>query len=172
MMEYKVSKFERYWHGFFEFGILLKGFNGVWETISGFLVLFLSRATFSRLFYFLARRELLENPRDRFLYFVVRSFQHVTPEIKVLAAAYILGHGLLNIFLAIQLYRNRLWAYLVTMSAMVVFMSYQVYRIVLHHSRALTILTIFDVLFLILTWHEYRYQRSLRSPADVRPSPV
>ena len=32
MAKFKGSRFERYWHAIFEFGVFIKGFNGVWET--------------------------------------------------------------------------------------------------------------------------------------------
>ncbi len=140
------NRFERYWHTFFEFGVLIKGFNGVLETVGGVLILFLSKSAFGSLFSFLARGELLQN---------------LPAGAKTFAAIYILLHGILNIFLAIQLYRNRLWAYLATISAMILFIFYQIYRINLHHSITLTVVTIFDLLFIALAWHEYQYQKRI-----------
>ncbi len=161
MTELKRSSLERYAHGLFRFSIFVKGFNGIWETLSGFLVLSLSRATFSNLFYSLAQNELLEDPRDRFTEFAAKALQNISPDVKTFAAIYILFHGVLNIFLSVQLYRNKLWAYLINISAVSLFIIYQLYRISLHHSLMLSTLTTFDVLFLILTLHEYRHQKNL-----------
>ncbi len=150
---------EKYWHELFEIGILLKGFNGLWETISGFLVLFVSKATFSTWFLLIAQNELLEDPHDKFINFVTHALQNFSGDTKIFAAIYILSHGILNIFLSIQLYRDRHWAYLVTIGAMAIFMVYQIHRITIHHSLVLTAITIFDVFFIILAWHEYKYHR-------------
>ena len=160
MIQLQTSRPERYLHGLFRFSIFVKGFNGIWETLSGFLVLSINKAAFSNLFYSLAQNELFEDPHDRFTEFLARALQNVSPDAKTFAAVYILFHGLLNIFLAIQLYRNKLWAYRVNIGAITIFMFYQIYRISLHHSLMLALLTIFDVTFLILTLHEYRHQKN------------
>lgn len=118
------------------------------------------------------RRELLEDPHDLLIDFLGRVFQNLSAEAKIFAAIYIIAHGLLNIFLAIQLYRNRLWAYLVTISAMIIFVSYQIYRIILYQSGLLLGVTLFDLLFIILTWHEYRYQNTRRFIAGSVPNGV
>lgn len=166
MEKIKKYRFEYYWRAIFEFAVFIKGFNGIWETLSGFLVLFFSKAAFGNLFFFLARNELLEDPHDSFIAFMAQALQNLSASAKTFAAIYILLHGLLNIFLAIQLYRNKLWAYLVTINVMVIFIFYQVYRIILHHSVMLSILTVFDAIFIILTWHEYQYQKTcvIKSP--------
>ena len=151
---------EKYWHELFEVGVFLKGFNGVWEIASGFLALFLSGAVFNKIFYFLARNELFEDPQDKFINFISQAFQEMPAGAKKFAAFYLLIHGILNIFLAIQLYREKIWAYLVTIGAVMVFTVYQVYRINLYHSKILTAVTILDALFIVLTWHEYNYHLS------------
>lgn len=153
---------QKYWHKLFEAGVFIKGFNGVLEIISGFLVLFVSKAALTRLFSLVARDELLEDPHDRFISLLAHALQNFSLDTQVFAALYILAHGLLNVFLAIQLYRDRHWAYLVAIGTMLVFMSYQIYRISIHHSLILTAITIFDAFFIILAWHEYAYHRERR----------
>ena len=153
-------KLEKYWHGLFELGILVRSFNGIWETICGVVILFFSKSVLSSFLFLLARGELLEDPNDRVIRYIANLLQDLSTNTKVFAAIYILGHGILNIFLGIQLYRNRLWSYVITIAVMIIFIGYQVYRINIHHSHALIVVTAFDFLFLILTVHEYRYQRS------------
>ncbi len=150
---------KNFWRELFKFGVLIKGFNGILETISGLLVLLLSKVTFSYWFYLISRNELLEDPNDRLINFLAQAFKNISSNTKMFAAIYILAHGLLNVFLAIQLFRKRLWAYLFTIGAVLIFMSYQVYRISVHHSVVLTAITIFDALFIILVWHEYKYHK-------------
>lgn len=156
----KSSKFENALHKIFEFGILIKGFNAVWEIASGFFILLASKAALNSLFYFLAGNELLEDPRDILFNFVFNFLQNLSHGTQLFIAAYILIHGFLNLFLVIQLYRDKIWAYLATISVMVVFIFYQVHRIILHHSPVLTVITIFDILFVALTWHEYDRKKS------------
>lgn len=153
------SKFEGVLHQIFEFGIFIKGFNGVWETLSGLFILFSSKAAINKIFNFLAAKELLEDPHDFFFNFLFKFLENLSHNTQIFIAVYILFHGILNLFLAIQLARDKIWAYFATIIVMVVFLFYQVHRIILYHSTVLTVITIFDILFVILTWHEYNRKK-------------
>ncbi len=147
---------EKYWHRLFEATILLKAFNGVWETISGSLFLMLTRQTFYEWFAASINNEIIENPRDFVMSFLAHTLRSISSDMKVFAAVYLLVHGVLNLYLSVQLYRQRYWAYLVTIGVTLVFMTYQLHRIVLHHSLFLIALTTFDAIYIMLTWHEYK----------------
>ncbi|MFA6416548.1 MAG: DUF2127 domain-containing protein [Candidatus Paceibacterota bacterium] len=156
------ERIQKYWHELFELGVLIKGLNGLWETAGGLLFLFLSRETLSRWFLSVMHNELLEDPHDKIINFFSHSANHFSSGTKTFVALYILLHGILNIFLAIQLYRDRHWAYLVAIGAMSTFVLYQLYRISVHHSPVLMAVTIFDICFIALTWHEYRYHQEVK----------
>jgi len=125
---------EKYWHELFEIGIVLKGINGIWETLSGILILFLNKATLSNWFSYISYHELLEDPGDKFINFFAGLLQNLSSSTQTFVAIYILFHGCLNIFLSIQLYRKKHWAYLVTIVSIILFLFYQVYRVYLYHS--------------------------------------
>ena len=150
---------QKYWHQLFELGVLIKGLNGLWETASGLLFLLLSRGALNRWFFALSHSELLEEPHDKITNFFSHGLPYLSTGTKTFIAFYVLFHGLLNLFLAIQLYRDKHWAYLVAMGAMAISVVYQIYRISVFHSLILTAVTIFDLCFIALTWHEYRYHR-------------
>jgi uncharacterized membrane protein len=156
------SKFENVLHQIFEFGIFVKFFNSVWEIGSGLFILFLSKEAINKIFYFLASSELLEDPHDFFINFSLGILQNLSHSTQIFIVVYLLVHGFLNLFLAIQLYRDKIWAYLVTIAIMVVFMFYQIHRIILYHSPVLIVITIFDILFIILTWHEYNRKKLIK----------
>ena len=158
----KNSKIEYYWRKIFELGVFIKGLNGTWETIAGLFVLIIGKARFGSMFSFLMRGELIENPHDSLINTVVQALQNFGGA-KTFIGLYFLIHGVTNIFLSIQLYRDRLWAYLVTIGVMIIFITYQIHRISLYHSRFLMAVTVYDILFIILTWHEYQYQKKLRA---------
>ena len=155
------------WHGLFELGLALKGFNGLWETVSGTVVLLASKATLEKWLIALAYRELLEDPDDKVIVFIAGTLLDPATSTKTFVALYILLHGLLNIFLAIQLYRKKHWAYPATIVIIAVMISYQLYRIAIHHSVILTILTLFDAFFIYLTWHEYKFHIAQHQPAEI-----
>lgn len=150
---------EKIWHRFFEAGVALKGFNGIFETILGSFLLFASKSSVDQVFLKLTRAELLEKPNDRLFTFLSQFIQNLSPNTQVFAAIYILAHGILNIFLAVQLYREKIWAYPVTLCFMIMFIIYQIHRITIGHSLGLTVITIFDAFFVTILWHEYRRKK-------------
>lgn len=153
------KKIETFLHNTFEFGLALKLFNGTWETISGILIL-LSNKYFLRHFaYLLFRGEILSDPNDAFISYVTYLFDKTPQGAKKFVAIYILSHGILNIFLAYQLYRKKLWSYKLAIGVLIVLAIYQIHRIQLYHSTMLFYLTVLDFIFIALTWHEYTHQR-------------
>ena len=148
---------EKSWHNLFELGLALKAFNGIWETATGIFMLVVSKATLHKWFMVLAYSELIEDPHDGVVNFIVNTLLNPLTNTKTFVTLYVLFHGLLNIFLTVQLYRKKHWAYPTTIGLMSVFQLYQFYRIGVHHSFILTFLTVFDVIFMVLTWHEYRH---------------
>lgn len=157
-MRQQFGKISDFLHELFEVGVALKAINGAWEVTSGIIFLFFNRAL-DRLIFFIIRGELLEDPRD----IIINFLTNVPNNARKFAGVYILIHGILNLFLAYQLFKERLWAYLITIWATIIFIAYQIYRIRLYHSRVLMVLTIVDVIFTWLTYREYRRQQALRS---------
>ena len=150
---------EKYWHRLFETTVFLKAINGVWETISGFALILISKVALENTFIALTRKELIEDPQDKLIAFLNTQLGHLTSGGKDFAAIYILAHGILNIFLAYHLFKDRLWAYLVSIAFTALLTPYLVYRVSHTHSSILSIAIIFDILFMILTWHEYNYHK-------------
>ena len=74
-------------------------------------------------------------------------------------AIYLLLHGALKAVLVAALLPNKLWAYPRMTGTLIVFIACQIYRIAVTPDIALTPLTAFDALLIVLTWHEYRSQR-------------
>lgn len=160
MKEYLRVKIEYCLGIIFKVGVFTKAANGIWETFTGALIILLGPQRLGKFLAFLARRELFEHPRDGLMTFAMHALQsHST---RKFVALYFLIHGIVNLFLAIQLYRERLWAYVATVIAMSAYIVYQIHRINLYHSRLLMLVTVYDALFIILTWHEYRYRKQAK----------
>lgn len=135
---------------------MLKGFNGVWETLTGIVFLSVGKEAMSGFFMRLMSHELLEDPHDSVIQFFTQTISNTSHATEVFAAVYILFHGLLNLFLVFQLQKQRHWAYGFTIGATILFMVYQVHRIFLYHSTFLIALTIFDCVYIYLAWSEYK----------------
>ena len=149
---------ERYWHELFEAGVFLKGLNSIWETITGLFLLTTLRNWFAHSSVFISTSEFLGRSDDFPFTYVQHHLMHITPYTRIFIGLYLLFHGLMNAFLAYNLYRNRLWAFPISMAFTSAFFIYQVYRLAHSHSPLLLAISILDIAFIVLTYHEYRRQ--------------
>ena len=81
------------------------------------------------------------------------------------AAVFLLSHGVVKLFLVVMLLRNKEWAYPVFIVVLAGLITYQIYQLSVSMAYWLLFLTIFDVIVLLLTWHEYRLRRINRATA-------
>jgi uncharacterized membrane protein len=141
----------------FIISIILKGLVSLLELFGGILFLFTGSVT--AILSSLIQGELIEDPTD----FIATRLQHVLPyfstHTQLFAAFYLLSHGIIKIVLVISLLRNKLWAYPATIVVLFLFIAYQLYRLTYAYSLTFLALTLFDVLLVILTWHEYKIMR-------------
>jgi len=151
---------QRYWHELFEIGITFKAINSVWEVLGGVFLLSRFHSWLSHAFVFLSNSELLGDREDFLFHFVSDQLTRLdVASVRTFVGIYLLFHGVMNAFLAYNLYRNRLWSYPVSIVFTSLFLTYQLYRLLHTHSTLLLCITILDVLFIILTWHEWQYQK-------------
>lgn len=149
---------QKFWHDLFNAGVFLKALNSVWETGAGLFLLLNTHAMFSGRPFLFIREEFLGGRGDMLFRFTSQHLNTLSVSTKNFIGLYLLLHGLLNMFLAYNLYKNRLWAYPAAMAVVSLFLVYQIYRLFHTHSLILLGVTMFDVTFVILTWHEYRTQ--------------
>ena len=142
----------------FEIGIILKGLDGVLETIGGLLLLAVTPATINTLASQLTQHELSEDPNDFIASHLLGYAHGLTGSTVTFAALYLLVHGLAKIVLVAALLRNQIWAYPWMIGFLLLFIGYQMYRLVLLPTFGLSALTIFDALIVWLTWREWRRQ--------------
>jgi uncharacterized membrane protein len=152
---------QKFWHALFEASVLIKAINGVWETLSGFAILFLSKDALNHAFLKITSRELIEDPNDRIMNFLTLGMQHLSTGTKNFAGVYILAHGIINLFLAYNLYKERMWSFGVSLAFFSLSVVYLIYKASIHPSPFLIALIIFDIIFNYLTWHEYKYRKAL-----------
>lgn len=152
---------QKFWHALFEASVLIKAINGAWETISGFAILFLSKDILNHFFSVITRHELSQDPHDRILGALTLGMQHLSNSTKDFAGIYILAHGVINIFLAYNLYKERMWSFIVSFAFFGISIIYLIVRIQHHPSPWLVALIIFDTIFTYLTWHEYDYRKNI-----------
>jgi uncharacterized membrane protein len=154
----------------FEIGIILKGLDGLLELVGGALLLAMSPATINRIAVALTQHELSEDPHDLIATHLLGVSHGLTGSTVGFAAAYLLLHGTVKVVLVLALLRNKLWAYPWMIAFLVAFIAYQLYRIALHPTFGLSVLTIFDAAIVWLTWREYRKQRTARQHGQALPT--
>ena len=143
----------------FEFGIILKGLDGLLEVAGGLLLLFISPEFVNHLAVRLTHNELSEDPHDWLATHVLHSTHGLVNGGLQFAAIYLLAHGVSKIVLVWEILHDRLWAYLGLIWLTIGFMIYQIYRIAYAPSISLILLTVFDAVIVYLTAVEYRKRR-------------
>ena len=156
---------EKWLRRLFQIGVVIKGVDGVLETVGGALFLAVSRSTLTRIVFHLTRPELLEDPDDLIANALRHAFSHLSASGKLFGSVYLLVHGAVKIFLVIYLLRNRLWAFPTAIALIIAFIGYQIYRLSTHFTCTVLALTILDAIVIVLIWHEWRYLRRRRKRA-------
>lgn len=145
----------------FTVSVWLKAGNGLLEIIGGVLLLFPGPVL--RIASSLAQQELADDPGS----FIANTFEHYLPYLsghfQFFAALYLLSHGVIKFFLGVALLRDELWAYPAAIGFFGIFIGYQVYRYTYAPSVFLILLTVFDLVVVWLTWHEYKVVRAHRA---------
>jgi uncharacterized membrane protein len=155
----------------FEIGIIGKGLNGALEIVGGLLLLFLTPDRIHHVLAALTQGELSEDPGDFIATRILHTTNGLTGNAVLFGAAYLLIHGIVKVALVTALLLNKLWAYPWTIAVLLLFISYQLYRIALSPTAGLIALTLFDAVIVALTWREYRQQRRIRAaPATTSPT--
>lgn len=149
------TKTEKNIHRLFVWGIFLKAFDGVLETVGGIVLFF--PGTLTSIVHFVITNDLLGDSDD----FIFAHLRHwvsgLAEHSAIFVALYLLIHGVIKIGLAAGLLRKQLWAYPSAIIIFTLFIAYQLSHYVFTHSTFLLVLSALDAIIIWLTWHEYRY---------------
>ena len=156
-------------HRIFEVSVLLKGAHAAVECMGGLALALASTASIEKWVNRLTQEELIEDPKDFVATHLLGMAQGFSINTKNFYAFYLLSHGIVKLALVVGLLRNKLWAYPASLIVLSLFIIYQVYRFSYTQSVGLIVLTIFDLIVMILIWHEYGLMRRHHS---VTPNPV
>lgn len=151
---------ERKIHLTFEISILLKGIQAVAEIIGGFIILFTSQSTILSLVNFLTTEELSEDPRDFIANFLIKTANDLSISGQHFVSLYLLSHGIIKLLLVVGLFQRKPKAYPVSILVFTLFIIYQLYRYTFTQSPWLLLFTVFDVVIIMLTVHEYNFLKS------------
>lgn len=147
-------------HEIFDISLSLKGIHALVETVGGFVFLFASKTAIMNFVNFFLRDEMTEEPNNQLLNYISHTSAYFAGSSKLYAAIYLISHGIINAFIVMALWKEKLWAYPVSFFVLGVFGIYQLYQYSFHHSMWLLALTILDVIIMALVWHEYGVVKS------------
>jgi len=150
-------------HLLFFAGVVVKGIDGVLETVAGLALVFVNTSEIQRMVAFLTHDELIEDPDDFFANLFVRMARRLTGHTLHFAAIYLLAHGIIKAGLSIGMLRKILWSYPLALIFLMIFIGYQIYRVVQEHSTWLGLLTSMDVIIMLLIWREWRRLKNGRT---------
>jgi uncharacterized membrane protein len=152
-------------HRFFLVSIIVKGIDGVLESIGGLLLLFFSHHRIVSLVTHFTRHELGEDPSDFLANYLTRTAQSLSMTTQTFVAVYFLAHGIIKVGLVVALLKRKLWAYPLAMGVFLLFIMYQQYRYSITHSLWMPALSLLDFIVIMLTWLEYRHLKRSSRPA-------
>ncbi|MPW23411.1 DUF2127 domain-containing protein [Paraburkholderia sp. CNPSo 3157] len=150
---------EKKLHLVFEVSLWFKGIFALSESAAGMATYFIPQRLFLTFVLWVTRDEFAEDPRDLVANFLLHTVQHLSVDAQKFAAIYLIGHGVIKLWLIVGLLRERLWYFPVSIAVFGLFIVYQVYRFTFTHSGWLLLITALDIVIIALTWHEYRYLR-------------
>lgn len=137
----------------------MKGAHALVDCAGGLLLWAVSTETIVGWVNSLTQDELVENPNDFLASHLLALARDFSVSAKNFYAFYLLTHGVAQAFLVAGLLLGKLWAYPASLLALGLFILYQAYRFSYTHSLGLVALTLFDLLVIVLIWHEYRLLR-------------
>ena len=149
----------------FKISLYIKGVHGALEIIAGILLLVVKPEQISHLANATTRHELSEDPKDFIAGHILKSAHGLTGAALTFGGLYVLSHGLLKMFLVVEVLRDQLWAYIALISVTGLFVVYQTYRLTIRFSLALILLNIFDIVIIYLTQKEYRKHKARHEAA-------
>jgi uncharacterized membrane protein len=146
----------------FRMSLVLKGAIALAEVAAGSLAYLVTPQFVLNLVQTITRTELTEDPRD----FVANHLLHAAQDMSVsgqhFAAFYLLGHGVVKLWLIIGLWRERLAYYPIAIGVFALFIVYQMYRYSFTRSVLVLLITLVDVVVIWLVWMQYRDLRQIR----------
>ena len=140
----------------FRYSVLLKGLDAVVEIAGGIAVWVVSPGLIVSLTNLLTHDELSEDPRDFVANYLRHAASHLSLSGEHFLAIYLLGHGVVKLFVVVALLKHKLWGYPLSLVVFGGFIGYQLYRYTLTGGVGLIALTVFDLIVVVLIWIEYR----------------
>lgn len=138
-----------------------KGIDGILELIGGSVLLVTTPGQLLDAARAMTTRELTEDPHDILANLLLHGLERLGAGTAIFLAVYLLLHGVVKLAIVAALLLGTPRVYPWAIAALLAFLAYQLYEIVVAPSPTVIILTIFDAVIIALTWREWRHGRAL-----------
>ncbi|MGB4137054.1 MAG: DUF2127 domain-containing protein [Microbacterium sp.] len=145
----------------FLIGVLFKGVDGLIELIAGIVLLIVTPGQLLDTARTLTAHELAEDPHDLLANLLLQGLEHLGAGTAVFLAVYLLLHGVVKLAVVAALLLGTRRVYPWAIAALLAFLGYQLYEVVVAPTPAVVLLTVLDALIIALTWREWRHGRTL-----------
>jgi uncharacterized membrane protein len=156
---------ERY-HELFRISILVKGVDGLLESLGGLFVYFSTYTSINRLLISIFYEELATDPRNTFWGYFIHEWRAFDLPARAFWGLLFVAHGLVKLFLSVMLLKNKVWAYPLAAVIFAAFAMYESYMFFYQSSLALGVFALFDITVSGLTLYEYHYIKKNRTRVD------
>ena len=144
----------------YQIGLFIKGFDGTLELVGGILLLAVPPTVITGVARFLTQREIAHDPHDVIATHILAYGEALAHDQHLFASLFLLTHGAVKVALVAALLRQKMWAYPWALGALVLFLIYQAYLMVVRPSFAMAFLTALDIIIILLVWREWRNIRA------------
>ena len=141
----------------FDISIFVKLIHGIFEIISGAVLLIVSESAIKNFFGFIFRNEIAEDKSDLFVGFFLWLFQNPHFDLKTFAGIYLIIFGIVNSWLAFILLTKKVKHYKFVEIILFVLIIYQIYQFVKTFSPLILLLIIIDSVILVLIFKYHKY---------------
>ncbi|MDI7774766.1 DUF2127 domain-containing protein [Asticcacaulis sp. EMRT-3] len=143
----------------FNISLILKGIHALVECAGGIVLAVVSTKAIALFVNNITQEELVEDPKDFVATHLLAIAHNFSINTKTFYAIYLFAHGIVNLALVVGLFKGKLWSYPASLIILMLLIAYQLYRYSYTHGLGLILLTIFDILIVVIIWHEYRLAR-------------
>ena len=143
-------------HTLFKSSIVLKGFFAVLETLAGITLFFSTPDYLAQFVRFMFHNRLVADPHDPLATFAIAQLQDFDITRHTFVSIYLMLHGLVKVGVVAGLYSERLWAFPIGLTALGIFIVYQMERYIATHAPLLLVISILDAFIMLLAWREYQ----------------
>lgn len=150
-----IFKTETEYSNLFKISLILKSFNAMFDILGGVFMWFASKIFLITFILNFFKNEITDDPHNIVGKFIVDSAATLSVSSQYFISIYLLIHGAVKIFLLINLFKKRLWAYPLSIFVFSALIIYQIYELYISFSVWVFLFTSFDTLMVLLVIHEY-----------------